>query len=984
MEAEVYADLMDDLREAFREAVGARGGAVNQFQGDALQAVFGYPGATEHDCRLAVEAALEVHRQVRTLRERYAPHGAVRLAVHSGIHAGLVLVRPGVEGGSRIELSGPAPGVAKHLSDVAENDELLVSAEALGPTSHLFETIDRPPVLVKGLDKALPVRAVLGTTALRTRFQAHVRRGLFPFIGRGTELERLDRILRGARTGNCQFVLVRGAPGVGKTRLAEEFLRLAEEAGFGIARGDCDGGLRGEPLQPFVQILRARLGVAPQLAADVATRLVRHGLEAIDPELTARVPDLLQVLSLEPAEGGQRDPVRTIEALRDLFVGIARRQPQALFLDDWQWSDDATRRVVHALRACKDLPLLLLAASRPPDAGEVTLSAVETIDLGPLTESEAARSIAGLLPGADPFLVEEIGRRSGGNPLFVEELCHYATRGDWFSLGTMQGGPAWLETLIESRVSRLPREQYELLAAAAVIGNTVPGPLLERLTGIPLTDPLLDELARKDLLVPSEEAGGLRFKHGITREVVYAAIGLQRRREMHRQVAELLRTEVGAAAGVACEALAYHCAGSGEPASAAHFAEQAGDKAMGASSLDRAKAHYRAALDMLDRLPADATRYRVWRSLIRRLGLACVYDPAHAELPLFDRAVEEARSRDDVAGVAYAEYWLAYLHYSLGAADLALRHGHRCIEAAEAVGDKWLVAQGRIILGQALSASARYDEGLSFLGDPQRLHSGAKPAGAGNQPGFAYALAVKASVLGDLGRFDEAEGCFEAALAALPRKTHEAEGSILCWRAAVALWQGRFDDAHRHALGAQRVADQVRSLYLYAMALGMGGYAEWKLEPGLGALRHLADATAWLDQRGKHLFISLNFGWLAEALAASGRMDEARRYAARALRRARQGDWLGAPMALRALARAAAQDGAAREATLHLKLAESATHRRHSPHESACNRLCQAQLDVIAGRRVEARDTLEQAEREFDRLAMQWHRTQARRLLESL
>ena len=59
MEAEHSADLMSDLREAFREAVTVRGGTVNQFQGDALQALFGYPWATEHDCRLAVEAALD-------------------------------------------------------------------------------------------------------------------------------------------------------------------------------------------------------------------------------------------------------------------------------------------------------------------------------------------------------------------------------------------------------------------------------------------------------------------------------------------------------------------------------------------------------------------------------------------------------------------------------------------------------------------------------------------------------------------------------------------------------------------------------------------------------------------------------------------------------------------------------------------------------------------------------------------------------------
>jgi len=984
MEAEHSADLMNDLRGAFREAVTSRGGTVNQFQGDALQALFGYPWATEHDCRLAVEAALDVHGRVRTLRERYSEHGAGRLAVHSGIHAGLVLVRPGVEGGSRLELSGTTPGVAKHLSDVAVDDELLVSADALGPISHLFETVEREPVHVKGRAGPLPICGVRGTTPLRTRFQAHVRRGLFPFVGRAAELQRMDRALASAQAGGCQFVLVRGSPGLGKTRLAEEFLRRAEQAGFGIARGDCDGGLGAEPLQPFVQILRARLGVAVQLPADVATGLVRQGLEAIDPALVQRLPELLQALALGTADGSVRSaPETTIDALRDVFVTIARRQPQVLFLDDWQWSDDATRRVVHALCASSELALLLLAASRPADAGEVTLTSVETIDLGPLSDGETAHSIAGLLPDADPFLVEEIGRRSGGNPLFVEELCHYAVRNESRSLDALLGGPAWLETLIESRVARLPRVQHELLAAAAVIGNAVSGSLLEKLTGHALAEQPVQELARQDLLVPSEDAGGLRFKHGITRQVVYAAIGLQQRCAMHRRIADLLLAEGGAQAAAACEALAYHCAGAGDTVEAARYSEVAGDKALAASSLDRAKMHYRAALEMVDRLPSTDQRYRTWRSLIRRLGLSCVYDPMRDDLSLFHRAVDEAQARNDVAGRAYAEYWLAYLHYSLGDASPALAHGRRSLDDATAVGDPWLVQQVRIMLGQALAAAADYENALPLLGDPERLANSPKPTGAGAPPAFAYALAVKASVLGDLGRFGEAEACFDAALAALPLKTHEVEGSILCWRAAVALWQGRFDDAHRHALSAKRVADQVRSLYLYAMALGLGGYAEWKLEPGMAAQRRLADATTWLDRHGKHLFISLNFGWLTEALAASGRMHEARAHAACTLRRARQGDWLGAPMAMRALARAAAQEGAIRAAEQHLARAEAAAHRRTSAHEVACNSLCRGQIDAMAGRRGAARETLDLAERQFAALGMQWHQRQTMRLLDA-
>ena len=127
MEAEIYAELMHDMRQACRAAVEAHQGTINQFQGDGLQALFGYPRASEDDGLRAAEAALEMHTRVRALRAKYAAHGGADLSVHSGLHAGKVFAWPGDEIAGRLDLSGPAPGVAKHLSDIAGEDELLAA-----------------------------------------------------------------------------------------------------------------------------------------------------------------------------------------------------------------------------------------------------------------------------------------------------------------------------------------------------------------------------------------------------------------------------------------------------------------------------------------------------------------------------------------------------------------------------------------------------------------------------------------------------------------------------------------------------------------------------------------------------------------------------------------------------------------------------------------------------------------------------------------
>lgn len=992
MEAETYADMLDDVRQAFTAAVTARGGTINQFQGDGLQALFGYPHINEHASRRATEAALDIHERVRALRRKYADQGASELSVHSGIHSGLMLARQGDDVAGRVELFGPAPGIAKHLSDEACSDEILVSEDTLGPGHFLFQTGERREVLLKGREGSLGVYRVLARGSLRTRFEAHARRGLLPFIGRAAPLKMLQAALDDVTTGIPRFVAISGAPGVGKTRLAEEFLQRATESGCTVLRGWCEGELSAQPLQPFLQMLRTLFQVPPGAVA--AAQAVEQGLARIDPLLQLHRAELLAALSIateaqdafpKGAVTRRPAPEQTVLALRHLFSSLARSGPLVLFIDDWHWADGATRQVVYAVRDGTQAPILLLAATRPLDPGDAQPDAADTVELGPFSDHEADRSIRAMLPAADPFVVGEIRHYAGGNPLFIEELCHSAAiAGPRPGPGAVPGGSAWLETLIESRVARLPPEQAEVLCAAAVIGNVVPVWLLTDLTGYGEEHPLLRGLAEQDLVFPGERSGTLRFKHGITRDVVYAAIGLQKRRDMHRRIAHLFqrRAEPGAEAEI-CEALAYHHAGAAEFALAARHAEAAGDKAMAASSIDRAKAQYRAALQMLERLPASAERYQAWRSIVRRLGMASVFDPSRSELELFQRAVALAREHGDDAGLAYAEYWLAYVNYALGESRAAVQHCELALAVATRLSDPRLVAQVRATLGQALAAAADYPTALSLLDETARLQRVRRP-GTRPAPGVAYSLACKASILGDQGRFDEADACFDEALASLPSSGHEVEGSVLCWRSGILLWQGRWEEARQAALEAQRVAERVRSLYLLGTSRGMGAYASWQLQGGGQALVDMAEAVSWLQRRDKNLFASLQHGWLAEALVTEDRGDEARQHAAQALWRTRKRDWIGAAAASRAMARLAAQEDDMRAVQRHLARADRVAALRGSAHESASNVLCRALVALALGLHADAVMRLDQACEAFARLGMQGPLEQALRLRTTL
>ncbi|MFN3861971.1 MAG: ATP-binding protein [Roseateles sp.] len=955
MEAEHYAAMLAGLRELYERIVPRHGGVIARIQGDGMLAMFGHPEVREDDGRRATEAALELHAAVRSM----APPGPKPadfpgLTLHSGIHAGIVLVNEGDQMRGRFELLGNAPNIAARLSEAAKRDEIIASEESLGLQSQFFETGPRFLLQLRGRATPLAAYRVYGRAAIGRRFEASMRRGLTPFIGRCDELAALEAALARTLAGQPQWLGLRAGAGVGKTRLTEEFLRRAADQACQIHRGYCESYLSAEPLQPFLQMLRA-LGALADGAQDAP-------------------PELFTAQHSEPAQRA--------DALLALLLALARRTPQLVCIDDLQWADDASLRLLHRLRAAaqrEGLPLLLLTASRPqpvqvgaapPDANDAHASVIE---LPPLTEDEAARAVQQLLPQVDPFIASEVQRHAGGNPLFIEELCHAADAGGGLAQG--QSSAAWLAALVESRVGRLPPEQAGLVRLAAVIGNVIPVWLLEALTGCGEQHPAVQALAAQDFIFPDQRPGHLRFKHGITRDVVYEATGLHERQALHRRISAELQAR-GAGSGQFHEQLAYHSAAANDWPAAARHAEAAGDQALAASALDRAKKQFRAALAALEFLPDDAQRRRRWVAIAQRLGMACVFDASQDDLRVLKHAASLAEADGDPGLIARTEYWLAYVGYALGETRDSLRHARAAVETAQACGDHALLAQLPGTVGQLLAAAANYPEAIPMLDLAIARQRQRASKSAVNQIGLSFSLCCRAYVLGDQGRFEQAHEIFAEALAPFHGSGHAVEASMQGWRAAVLLWQGRWAEAREAADVAHRVGAQVRSMFTCAMGHAAGAYAAWMETQDPAARQHILDAVAWLAPRGGGLYSSLNHGWLADILATQGDAGAARHHVALALKRGRQHDWIGGAMAYRAAARLAARLGDVPRAQRYLALARRAGAQRNSAHEAAVTALLEAELRLDDGWRA----ALERAYSEFERMGMVGFSERARRL----
>jgi hypothetical protein len=245
--------------------------------------------------------------------------------------------------------------------------------------------------------------------------------------------------------------------------------------------------------------------------------------------------------------------------------------------------------------------------------------------------------------------------------------------------------------------------------------------------------------------------------------------------------------------------------------------------------------------------------------------------------------------------------------------------------------------------------------------------------------GSAYALACKGAVLGHLGRFSEAYACFDEALEAIRAGHSAVESSILGWRSAVCLWHGRWNDAHECAARAESLAQRVASLYVIAMGQSVAAYGTWMLRRDAASIHIVDRATEWLEASDKRLWISMSDGWLADMAAAQGDVVRARRYAARAIRRARVQDPIGAPMACRALAMLPSTDPA--EPDHYLDLAMRFEVARHSPREQAVTLLDQAKHAARGSRAADAVDMLARARASFQAMGMIWHDQQAEQCL---
>jgi class 3 adenylate cyclase/tetratricopeptide (TPR) repeat protein len=507
------------------------GGIVEKFAGDAVMAAFGIPLAHEDDAERAVRASLATLERVQEL----------------GLHA-----RIGIESGEVVTedadstfATGEAVNLAARLQQEAGPDEILIGPGTERLVRGRVEVEPVPPLELRGWREPVLASRVVCAADLGEP----VRSLEAPLVGRESELELLETTFRRtARDGRATLVTIYGDPGVGKSRLAREFVDGIE--GATVLKGRCLPYGEGVTYWPVAEMVKASAGISDDDPLDRAHEKLRACCE------DEAVADLLglAVGVLEAVEE-ERAQQEIAWAVRSWAEQLARAQPLVLVFEDVHWGEEPLLELIEHLAGwVREAPLLLVCLARPelldvrPTWGGGRLRAL-TLELEPLPESESAALVATLAGELGvPVDVPRVLAKTEGNPLFVEETVRMLAERQG------RGGdriPDTLQALIAARIDRLPAPQRRLLQRASVMGRLfVRGALVHLSPDVEDVEERLGELLLRDLVVrePRTTISGeetFKFKHVLIREVAYAGLAKGSRADLHRAFAGWLSERAG-------------------------------------------------------------------------------------------------------------------------------------------------------------------------------------------------------------------------------------------------------------------------------------------------------------------------------------------------------------------------------------------------------------------------------------------------------
>ena len=608
-----------------------------------------------------------------------------------------------------------------------------------------------------------PVQVGVPTAQPRDEFQTDL-------VGRSQEQERLREGVRHALTGNRQLTFLAGSEGTGKTRLAVDALKFADEQGMWTLFGSCLYHEISVPYHPFVDALSQRLQTVrtdtiPARFARLRTRILED-----TPEVAILMPQIWTAQERRKLEENtpaslnpQAEQQRLFQAIMHLMLTMAEERGVVLCVDDLHWGDSGSVQLLHYLaRQLPDWKLHLIATYRPEEiedregAGEAPLAETirrmtregigEFIELTNLDETNVRSLVHGIVGSrAVPVsITDRVYKESGGNPLFAIEVLKWwrdKTRGeaegrDWENLEQILNdhdiAPPRVNDLIERRLSRLQDGEREILELAAVCGNRFDVNDLAKVTGNPHMKILrqLVQLERRHGIIASVERAVYQFTHGNIRDVLERELPEALRQAYHAAWSKVFLDREQAGEEILPEVLANHLFHGGDEEAALPYLKQAAERAKKMSAYREAQKYWE---------QVDATLSR--------------------EAP-----VEVSKDQIEV------DLHLGRIYSNQGDYEEATRRFKHAFGTAQKCGDGRAQGDALMALGAILRNQNKWDGALKLFGQALKLYEQND-----DRKGIAAVFNYMASIAYWRGQWREAEEHYEKALGIFTEINETAE-----------------------------------------------------------------------------------------------------------------------------------------------------------------------------------------------------------------
>ncbi|MGB3331556.1 MAG: adenylate/guanylate cyclase domain-containing protein [Mycobacterium sp.] len=682
IDPEIYRTVIGRYRQQVTDVVERYEGHIFSTKGDGLLAVFGHPIAHENDVRRAVQAGLDITREIAQLSDRVRTRFGFDISVRVGVHRGLVYLDVAQD-----DVYGLGANLTARVSGLAPPGCVVVSGAIAPLVCDHFELEARAAQRVKGIEEPVEHYRVVEEHLGRTRVP------LRPLVGRGRELAHLQEAWIQAQRGALAVagVCFSGEAGMGKSRLAATAVDLAEQSGRPALV------LIGSPFQadaglyPIRALLEQRCGIERTTAQGARMRLLEEELQARGFEPSAAVPLLAPVLGIAAVHGYQpvqAEGTKLYQQIIEAIVGYLRAcvdsGPAVILAEDLQWFDASTLDVIAALLGDNTGTLLAVLTARDTRPLRAIAAQVEVFDLAPLTAQETDQLVAALDPALSGDERAEVQRRCDGVPLYIEEVVAKFHEQPTDAAGWARAPDALYEPLF-SRL-RASDTTIEVVEAAATIGREFDRAILSSVVEMTESglDAALQALAAARVFLPAAK-DRWRFRHELLREVAYELPPPSVRRTLHGRAADAI---VAASDNPDWHLVALHYEHAQRFDAAADALRRAASDARLRGAINEARANLTRAIIQIERAtPAPArdgceTNLRLERAFLTTAVNGPLYPEVSADL---ERCLQLANTslREEDRSATLATLWAYYLTRG----DL-----HRCLQLAKSsrlAGQSW-------------------------------------------------------------------------------------------------------------------------------------------------------------------------------------------------------------------------------------------------------------------------------------------------------